>query len=49
MSEVSLWRREDLREMVLAEAPAPIVDVVAVRTHALKAEEDVNPILFCSS
>jgi len=46
LSEVSLWRRERLREMVLVEADATTVVAVAVRTLDLKEEEDADPLIF---
>ena len=43
---MSLWLREDLREMVLVEADATTVVAVAAKTPSLEAEEDVNPLIF---
>ena len=46
MSEVNLWRRENLREMDLVEVVGLIVVGVAVRAPVLKEEEEDNPLFI---
>ena len=46
MSEVNLWRRENLREMDLVEVIGLIVVGVAVRAPVLKEEEEDNPLFI---